>query len=433
MLFFSKKAKIKYNMEAKPPSSPRWNSTTKLIIGLTLAAIFAVMVISFRSIVGLLLISFLWSYLIYPLTKLVGRWIRLPWRVVTAIIYLVILFSLIGLLTWGGIALVDQAQNLVAFLQNAANGLPNFIASITANPIQIGQFKIDLNQVNLLSASNTILGVIQPIFGQAGTLVGNLATGAAGTVGWIFLSLLLSYFIVSETQGMPGKLINLQIPGYSEDIKRMSRELSTIWNAFLRGQLLVFLTVVVIYTLLLTILGVHYAFGLALVAGFARFLPYIGGLISWVTYFLVSLSQGTTIFGLTPLNYALMVVIIAWLTDTIIDNLISPRIFSNALKIHPAAVLVTALLGYNILGIIGMILAAPVLATLKLVFDYVTRKMLDLDPFAGMEHIEPPPPLLSQLKHTGRAVWGFLKGIGSRIYHWLVQQSQAASKLKIRR
>ncbi len=421
-------------METNPSSSPRWNSTTKLIIGLTLAAIFAVIVISFRSIVGLLLISFIWSYLFYPLAKLIKRWIKLPWRVVTAIIYLLILFSLIGLLTWGGIALIDQAQNLVNILQNAATtGIPQFITSITAQPIHIGSLVIDLSKVDLASTVNSILGVIQPILGQAGTLAGNLATSAAGIVGWTFLSLLLSYFIVSETQGEPGRLINLQIPGYRQDIARMSTELSKIWNAFLRGQLLVFLTVVVTYTILLSILGVHYAFGLALVAGFARFLPYIGGLISWVTYFLVSLTQGTTIFGLTALNYALMVVIIAWLTDTIIDNLISPRIFSNALKIHPAAVLVTALLGYSILGIIGMILAAPVLATLKLFFDYVIRKMLDLDPFAGMEHLEPPPPFFAQAKHTVITIWHFLKYNGHRFYQWLVQQWQWASKIKIRR
>ncbi len=421
-------------METNPPASPRWNSTTKLIIGLTLAAIFAVLVISFRSIVGLLLISFLWSYLIYPLAKIIKRWIKIPWRVVTAIIYLLILFSLIGLLTWGGIALIDQAQNLITILQNAATtGIPQFITSITANPIHIGSLVIDLSKMDLTSVVNPVLGMIQPILGQAGTLAGSLATSAAGIVGWTFLSLLLSYFIVSETQGEPGRLFNLQIPGYRQDIARMSAELSKIWNAFLRGQLLVFLTVVVTYTILLTILGVHYAFGLALVAGFARFLPYIGGLISWVTYFLVCLTQGSTIFGMTPINYALMVVIIAWLTDTIIDNLISPRIFSNALKIHPAAVLVTALLGYSIMGIIGVILAAPVLATLKLFFDYVIRKMLDMDPFAGMEHIEPPPPFLSQVKHTVLAVWKFLKGNGRRVYHWLVQQRESASKLKIRR
>ncbi len=421
-------------METKPPASPRWNSTTKLIIGLFLAAIFTVMVISFRSIVGLLLISFIWSYLFYPLAKIISRWLKIPWRVITAIIYLLILFSLIGLLTWGGITLVEQAQNLVTFLQNVATtGIPQFITSITAHPIHIGDLTIDLSKIDLASTVNPILNVVQPILGQAGTLLGSLATSAAGIVGWTFLSLLLSYFIVSETQGEPGRLFNFQIPGYREDIKRLTNELSKIWNAFLRGQLLVFLTVVVTYTILLSILGVHFAFGLALVAGFARFLPYIGGLISWITYFLVSLTQGSTIFGMTPLNYALMVVIIAWLTDTIIDNLISPRIFSNALKIHPAAVLVTALLGYSIMGIIGVILAAPVLATLKLFFDYVIRKMLDMDPFAGMEHIEPPPPFRSQVKQTALAVWKFLKSNGRKVYQWLVQQRESASKLKIRR
>ena len=419
--------------ETKPPSSPHWSSTTKLVIGLTLAALFAIVIISFRSIVGLILVSFVLSYLIYPLAKFISRFIKLPWRVIAAIIYLLFILGLIGLITWGGIALVEQAQNLVAFLQNAINGLPNYISSITVHPITIGPFKIDLTQVNVMSAVTTIAGMVQPFLAQAGTLVGNLATGAAGIVGWIFLSLLLSYFIVSETEGTPGRLFNLHIPGYREDIKRISHELTIIWNGYLRGQMFVLMTAVLVYTILLSILGVHFAFGLALVAGFARFLPYIGGLISWIAYFLVSLTQGATIFGLTSLNYALMVIILAWLTDTIIDNIISPRIFSNALKIHPAAVLVTALIGYNIMGIVGMILAAPVLATLKLFFDYVIRKLLDMDPFADMKHIEPPPPIRVQVQNNIRAVWNFIKMASRRVYLWLLQQKQSASKIIMRR
>ena len=128
-----------------------------------------------------------------------------------------------------------------------------------------------------------------------------------------------------------------------------------------------------------------------------------------------------------------MVVIIAWLTDSIIDNIISPRIFSNALKIHPAAVLVTALIGYNVMGIVGMILAAPVLATLKLFFDYIIHKMLDMDPFADMKHITPPPPIRVQIKSRARAIWNFIKLITRRAYSWLVQQGQTASKIIMRR
>jgi predicted PurR-regulated permease PerM len=418
--------------ESNLPSSPRWSNTTKLIVGLTLVALIAVIVISFRTIFGLVLISIILSYLVYPIVNLIHRLTRIPWRVIAGIIYLLIILGLISLLTWGGITLVEQIQNLVAFLTNALNDLPTFISNLIAQPILIGPLKIDLTQVNVLSAVNTILGVIQPLLAQAGTLVGSLASSAANIIGWIFLSLLLSYFTVSETAGSPGRLFNIQIPGYREDVRRLSTELTIIWNAFLRGQLIVFLMVTLIYTILFMILGLQYYFGLALIAGFARFLPYVGGIISWTANGLVAFSQGTRLFGLSPLDYALMVVIVGWFTDAIIDNLISPRIFSHALKIHPAAVLITALVMYNIMGIVGMILAAPVLATLKLIIDYSTRKMLDLDPWAQMEHMEQPPPIRVELRQRAELIWKVIKRVSGRFNDWLRQQRDAV-KIFMRR
>ena len=404
------------------PSSPKWNTSTKLVIGLTLAAFMAVLVISFRTIFALLLVSFILSYLLYPVAVFLHRVSRLPWRIVAGLIYLFMLLSLVGLLTWGGITLVEQFQSLVGFLQGALNDLPRFISDLIAQPILIGPLKIDLTQVNLVSAVNTVLGIIQPVLAQAGTLVGSFASTAAGTIGWIFLSFLLSYFIISETGGSPGRLLNLEIPGYREDIKHITRELVIIWNAFLRGEVIVFFLVTTVYSIVLAILGVRYYFGLAILAGLARFLPYVGGIISWTANGLVSLAQVSTIFGLSSPDYALMVVITGWFVDSIIDNMITPRIFSNALKIHPAAVLVTALVGYNVMGIVGMILAAPVLATLKLLWDYTMHKMLDLDPWADFVRIEPPPPIRVQIERRAKAFWRFSKINSVRFYHWLKTQ-----------
>ena len=62
----------------------------------------------------------------------------------------------------------------------------------------------------------------------------------------------------------------------------------------------------------------------------------------------------------------------------------------HTLGVHPAAVLVAAIIAANLIGIIGLVLAAPVLATINLVGRYVVRKMFDLDPWPEPE-IEPEP------------------------------------------
>jgi predicted PurR-regulated permease PerM len=148
-----------------------------------------------------------------------------------------------------------------------------------------------------------------------------------------------------------------------------------------------------VYTILLGILGVRYYFGLAILAGLARFLPYIGPAIAWVTYALVCIFQGTTFANLTPVAYALVVVGIGMITDWILDNIVNPRLMSNALKVHPAYVMVVVLIAASWLGLIGIVLAAPVLATVKLMIDYSARKLFDLDPWEGIQTIPSTPPL----------------------------------------
>jgi predicted PurR-regulated permease PerM len=143
--------------------------------------------------------------------------------------------------------------------------------------------------------------------------------------------------------------------------------------------------VIIVYSILFGAVGLRYFFGLAIIAGLTRFLPYIGPLIAWTTYGLVAYFQGTTIFGLSPISYALFVVVLAWLTDVIIDNFVSTRVMADALAVHPAAILVAALIGANLLGVAGMILAAPVLATIQLLFRYVLRKLFDKDPWEGID------------------------------------------------
>ena len=73
------------------------------------------------------------------------------------------------------------------------------------------------------------------------------------------------------------------------------------------------------------------------------------------------------------------------LIDQIFDNLVTPRMFARALHVHPAAVLIAALIAASFLGLLGIIIAAPMLATVTLFWRYMLQKMLDLDPWADGE------------------------------------------------
>jgi predicted PurR-regulated permease PerM len=233
----------------------------------------------------------------------------------------------------------------------------------------------------LAAVSNQVLSFVQPLLSQLGTLLGSVAAKAASLIGWSLFVLLVSFFILSETEGKPERLIDIRVPGYGEDFSRLGHELGLIWNAFLRGQLTVTAIWIVVYTILLAIFGVRYFFPLAILAGMARFFPYIGPAVTYTTMGLVAYFQGTTLFGLTPFMYVVVIIGVSLVIDNAMDSLITTRLMSNALKVHPAAVLVAALVAANLLGIIGIVLAAPVLASLKLFMNYTVYKMLDQDPW----------------------------------------------------
>jgi predicted PurR-regulated permease PerM len=373
--------------------SPEWGATTKLVIGLTVVAFGAFLLFRFMNFVGPLLLAFILAYLFYPIAERSKKATGISWRATVTVLYLILLIVLFGSIAIGGLAVIEQVQNLISFLQNAIRGLPAFIEELTAQPWAIGPFLLNLDMLDVNDLGRQVLGTVQPLLTEAGTSVVSLAQGMASVIGWSFFILLISYFILAESGGF--RLFSLTIPGYSYDMHRLGKELNRIWNAFLRGQITIVLITIVVYTILLGGLGMKFYFGLALLAGLARFIPYVGPFIAWTSYGLVAFFQGTTFLGMPPLPYVGLVVGLAWIIDVLLDNIVVPRLMAHALRVHPAAVMISALVAFNLLGVIGVVLAAPVLASMKLIIEYIFAKLFDQDPWRDMETMPPPAPLPS--------------------------------------
>jgi predicted PurR-regulated permease PerM len=264
---------------------------------------------------------------------------------------------------------------------------------------------------DLKSITDQILATVQPMLGQVGNLLTTLAGSAATFLGWVSFILLVSFFITSESGSSFGNNLNIDIPGYTADFKRLFRQLDRIWSTFLRGQLILFLLTVAAFFVVLSIFGVHYALGLALISGLGRFLPYIGPLVAWLILGMVAFFQGYTIFGLSPLGYVILVVGAGILIDSVFDNIVSPTFLGSTLKVHPGAVLVTALIAANVIGLVGVLVAAPVLASLTVLGRYILRKMFDMDPWKGIED----PPQSAELTFQKEKMMAALGWLGEHL------------------
>ena len=396
------------SVEKPHPASPRWSSTFKMIIGLTVAGLLLAMLIYFRSIIGPLILAFILVYLLHPLAASLNTHTRFSWRASVNVIYLIFIIILITTFTLTGLAAVQQINSLLKVIERFVNDLPNLIATLSGQVILIGPYRIDLSQfTDLGQLGDQVISTLQALIGRAGTMVGTLATATASTIGWGFFILVISYFVLADAGKVPNAIDFINIPGYSHDIQKMGSALGRIWNAFLRGQLTIVILVIISYTILLSILGVRYAFAIAILAGLARFVPYVGPLITYIVMGLVTLFQGGNYFNLVPFYYTLLTILLSIIMDQIYDNLVSPRIMGKSLGVHPAAVLVVAIIAANLIGLIGLVLAAPVLASANLIGSYTVRKMFDRDPWNEFkEQYEPLGfPWLSRLINNFTTWW----------------------------
>jgi len=392
-------------------SSPPWGWGTKLIVGITLVVGFLALIIRFNNYFQLLLVAFLLSFLLTPLCNLLRKGLRVSWRLSVAIIYLL----LAGLLIWGvargGTSLATQVQNLFQTLIDNIDNITELLEQWSIRPIIIGPFTFTTPQLNFEMIGQWLSESLQPIVSQAG----NIATTVVGKVGGFLMNLgityMVSFFITSESDGVKKKIINISIPGYEKDFQRLGQEIGKIFNSFIRGEFIVVGMAIIIYSIYLGLMGLPYFFVIAIIAGFGRFIPYLGAAIGWVAFFIGSLLQNPTPFGLSPIIYALLIVGIAVVIDMILDHILTPRVMGNSLQVHPAAIMISALVGAQLIGILGVILAAPAFATLKLILRYSSRKLFDQDPWEGMQYYQKPkePALLKGLRKVYEKIRAFIK------------------------
>jgi predicted PurR-regulated permease PerM len=350
-----------------------------------MVAIMVFLIIYIRSLIGPLLLAIILAYSLHPLAGLLNRLTHLNWRWSVNVVFLVFIILLLGILTLSGLAIIQQLQSLFVIVNTFTDNLPNLVDQLSGNTYTFGPFEFTLSQFDLGPLVDQVISTLQPLLGRVGTLVSTLATSAVTTLGWGLFVLVIAYFLLSRTGEVSDDLIKLDIPGYNADIHRLGIQLRGIWNAFLRGQLVIFLLAIFLYTVLLTVLGLRYALGIAILAGIARFIPYVGPFIVWIITALVSLFQSDNYLGLENWAYAVLVVGLCLFLDLILDNFIVPRFHGETLGLHPAAVLVAAIAAAQLIGILGLVLAAPVLASMVLILRYTTRKMLDLDPWPETE------------------------------------------------
>jgi len=237
--------------ESASTTSPRWNTMTKLVVTLIVVVIVAALLIRFKTLIVPLTIAFILAYLFQPLASLLDRIPRLSWRMSVGITYLLLIIILASLFTLSGLGIGSQIQSLISLLQNSLDELPSLLKDAARWITEESPIPLDLSTLNLEDVGEELLSYVQPLLGSTGQVLGSVASGAAGFIGMSAFVMLVSYFILAESGGLRENLLKIEIPGYVDDFKKLGQELGRIWNAFLRGQMIVFTLAFIFYLFVL--------------------------------------------------------------------------------------------------------------------------------------------------------------------------------------
>ncbi|MEZ4679533.1 MAG: AI-2E family transporter [Caldilineaceae bacterium] len=133
-------------------------------------------------------------------------------------------------------------------------------------------------------------------FSGGGSLAAQVAQATISGISIGFLVFVLSIYIAKDTPKIWLSISDLATqPGYRQDVDRLLADFSRIWDAYLRGQVILALVIGVVVSLMLSILGVNSALGLGALSGVLEFLPIVGPFVGTTAAVLVAFFQSNTI------------------------------------------------------------------------------------------------------------------------------------------
>ena len=361
-----------------------WTPTTKLVVGIAFFVLLAIVLVASRAILTPLIIALIVAYLLHPVVESVSSMTRIPHKVATGLIYLIVLAGVIVLGAVLTPVVVEQASYLPAELRRVINYLLNL--SLSEESIVLLGIELEVraivNEVGtaLLEAVPSVTDIVSIAFDVAEALLLTI---------FVFL---MAFYLTRDAAQIRTWIRGLVPPGFEDDSDRLLAELDAIWSAFFRGQLILALVVMVIITVVAAIIGLPQPMVWGVFAGLMEFLPSVGHAIFLVAAVLVALVEGSATLPISNAAFALVVVGVHTVYTQVDLNYLIPRIVGAQVHLHPMVVIIGIIVGASIGGVLGVALAAPVIASARALGGYVYRRIFEMEPFEEEEVPVDLPP-----------------------------------------
>lgn len=351
-------------MNAPVGDETRLSARAKLtiVVGLIILAVV------FLQEIGQILAPFLWAlliaYLLLPIVNYLNIDGGLPrlWAVT-------VLYGLIAILVLAGSRFLypEIVRSGTVFIEDIPRLQNSLIAAVGPRPLGI----------DVASVISQSLGAVGNSTSSARN-ASHLLVNALETVVKLFLFLVTTFYLLLDAPRL-GRAVRAAIPpSYRPELVGLGRQINLTWQQYIRGELLLFLLMATITTIGLTILGVPGAAFLGIASGALELLPLVGPITAGAFAVSVAYFNGTNPFGWSQVAYAGAVALMYFILRQTEDYVVVPNVLGRAVRLHPIVVLFAVASGGVIFGLLGLILAVPVAASLKATFSYLYAKLFDL-------------------------------------------------------
>lgn len=329
-------------------STPLAIWTRRLIISVTvlvwivLLGVFFWLIGRVAQAVLLLAIGAILAFTIYPLVKLLQR--VLPRPLAITIVYLLVLGLISVLVYFAVVTLIEQMTSLIQYIRSVINGS----RTNQLQPVLDALKQLGISQEQLRTFGQQVLGQLQGVVSNVVPVITNVFNVFLNTV---LVAMLSIYFLLSGPRA--AKWLRTKTPASQRPrIHFLLDTLATVIGGYIRGTVLMATVISILTGIGIALVGVPYAFLLAVFAFALEFIPIIGIYITSIAVVLLALTQGWVTGVL-----ALAIVLLLQLLE---NNVLSPRIVGRAVGINPIVSVFALIAGTNLFGIAGAFFAAPI-------------------------------------------------------------------------
>ena len=370
-----------------------WPYATKLTISLLLLAFFIYLLSRFHEIIPPIIIAIIIAYILNPIVNFFQNRIHLHRTLMILLTYLIVLAVIIGI-PFAFITIMEgnlgsfqiNPQQIISSIENALAQKYTF-AGITIHPSALA--------TQLIGA---LQGLLQPVVGQTVNLVKNIITSLI----WIIFIILVSFYLIKDGTRLE-EWFTAHLPAaFLADYHWMRNEINQIWGAFFRGQLLLSTIVAVIFIIAGLILGLPFALAMGILAGILEFLPSIGHGIWLVIAAILSFFLGSTWIPIPHWAFMLIIIGLHLIFEQFDLNYLIPRVVGRRVHLPPLVVILGIVSGAILAGILGIPLAAPTIASFRVIGRYIFANLFDME-WTPVSAVQPlPPPKTYWWKRTQR-------------------------------